>query len=431
MTFDMKKFFSLLFVAALGAVCDAAAQDFDKLFADSTLRIDYIFAGYDSPVVAVRDVMRLPGWAGRRGNLDTVPFEGNGDLTLKDVRTGKVLYRTSFSSLYQEWLNTPAATSDVCPAFEFTLLVPEPRGEVQAELVLRGKGRCEIARFSHKISKDDCTLRNLASRAPVPFEYVHRGGSPEECIDVALVAEGYTPAEMSLFIEDARAAAQEILSYAPFAHHSDKFNFVAVMSPSADSGVSIPQDGVWCETAVNSSFMTFGIPRYLTAKSVFRLNDLLVNIPYEHIIVLANTDEYGGGGIFNSHALTTAHHKNFRPVVVHEFGHSFAGLADEYASDFDETYVLDVEPWEPNITTLVDFSLKWEGSIADGIERPTLPTDERREGYAVGLYEGAGYRNSGIYRPTVTCRMRDNVARRFCPVCEKALEDVILHQTGR
>lgn len=427
----MKRFCLLLFVVVFGAMY-ATAQNFEKVFADSTLRIDYIFAGSESPVIALHDIMRVPGWAGRRGNLDTVPFEGNGDLTLKDARTGEVLYCTSFSSLYQEWLNTPAATPEVCPSFEFTLLVPEPRAEVCAEVVLRGKGGCEIARFSHKIATgSDCTVRNLASHVPVPFEYVHRGGSPKECIDVALVAEGYTPAEMSLFMEDARVTAQEILSYAPFAQHSDKFNFVAVMAPSADSGVSIPQDGVWCETAVNASFMTFGIPRYLTAKSLFRLHNLLVNIPYEHIIVLANTDEYGGGGIFNSYALTTAHHKNFKPVVVHEFGHSFAGLADEYASDFDETYLLDVEPWEPNITTLVDFASKWEGVMSAGVERPSMPTDERREGYVIGLYEGAGYRNKGIYRPTVTCRMRDNVAHRFCPVCEKALERVILHQTQR
>lgn len=144
---------------------------------------------------------------------------------------------------------------------------------------------------------------------------------------------------------------------------------------------------------------------------------MLCGIPYEHIIILANTDTYGGGGIFNSYTLTTAHHSAFRPVVVHEFGHSFAGLADEYYYDdqFSEYYFQDCEPWEQNITTLADFSSKWEDM---------LPADGSSDAI-VGVYEGAGYQSKGVYRACPDCRMKTNSAEGFCPVCCRAISRLI------
>jgi hypothetical protein len=178
--------------------------------------------------------------------------------------------------------------------------------------------------------------------------------------------------------------------------------------------------------------MTFYMARYLTSGNVYAMYDLVTNIPCEHFVILANTDTYGGGGIYNSYTLTTAHHKDFRPVVVHEFGHSFAGLGDEYfydnADDNDNMHSLNHEPWEPNITTMVDFESKWADMVAEGIEIPTAVTPERTANYVVGAYEGGGYLSKGIYRPTDVCRMRNNTAERFCPVCERAIERVILHQ---
>ena len=203
-------------------------------------------------------------------------------------------------------------------------------------------------------------------------------------------------------------------------------------APSLNSNVSVPQAGDWRDTAVSSNFMTFYMARYLTSGNVYDMYDLVTNIPCEHFIILANTGTYGGGGIYNSYTLTTAHHKDFRPVVVHEFGHSFAGLGDEYfydnADDNDNMHSLKHEPWEPNITTLVDFESKWADMMPEGIEVPTTVTPERTANYTVGLYEGGGYLSKGIYRPTDVCRMRNNTAERFCPVCERAIERVILHQ---
>ena len=137
---------------------------------------------------------------------------------------------------------------------------------------------------------------------------------------------------------------------------------------------------------------------------------------------MAKTDEYGGGGIYNAFMLTTAHHKDFRPVVVHEFGHSFGGLADEYFYENDtmtDTTPLDVEPWEQNITTRVDFGSKWQDMLVKGTPVPTPVAESKR--YPVGVYEGGGYSTKGVYRPADYCRMRVNEWPEFCPVCQRAL----------
>lgn len=425
----MRKLLFCLF-AVLG-IQTLSAQMFDTNFEDSTLRIDYTFAGNaDVQYVALNNLSSTEGWWGRRTNLDSVPLKGNGDLTLYDAE-GKVIYKTSFSSLFQEWITTPEA-KDITQSFEFTLLVPMPREKATAELVLRDNTGKE-SRLKHTINPDDVLIRDRSKSEALPHRYLHRGGDSKEAVDVVILAEGYTAEEMALFMADAQIATDEILSYEPFKSHKEKFNFIAVESVSKDTNVSVPQEGAWRETAVGSNFMTFYMERYLTSGNVYAMYDLATNIPCEHFIILANTDTYGGGGIYNSYTLTTAHHPAFRPVVVHEFGHSFGGLGDEYFYegnlDNDEMHSLQHEPWEPNITTLVDFESKWADMVEPGIEIPTKVTEERSKNYTVGVYEGGGYRSKGIYRPVDVCRMRNNVADRFCPVCERAIERVILHQT--
>ena len=425
----MKKI--LLCVIAVLAVSALQAQDFDASFSDNTLRLDYTFAGNaHEQYVALGDMSKTPGWWGRRINLDSTPLEGNGDLTLTDAQTNRVIYKTSFSSLFQEWITTPEAET-ITRSFEFTLLVPMPLKATVATLVLRDNtGKPSTHTFT--IDPSDVLIRDRANEAALPYTYIHKGGDSKECIDVVILAEGYTAEEMDIFMADAKITADEILSYEPFNTHRDKFNFIAVTSPSLDSNVSVPQEGAWRNTAVGSNFMTFYMPRYLTSSRVYDMYDLVTNIPCEHFIILANTDTYGGGGIYNSYTLTTAHHRDFKPVVVHEFGHSFAGLGDEYfydnADNNDEMHSLSHEPWEPNITTLVDFESKWADMVAEGVEIPTQVTEQRTREYVVGVYEGGGYRSKGIYRPTDVCRMRNNTAERFCPVCERAIERVILHQ---
>lgn len=235
---------------------------------------------------------------------------------------------------------------------------------------------------------------------------------------------------MDSFISHATVAVNEMLSYEPYKRYADRFNFIAVESPSNESGVSIPLQGRWPDTAFGAHFSTFHSDRYLTTPRVKLVHDALEGIPYEHIIILANTPQYGGGGIYNSYLLTSALTPQFKPVVVHEFGHSFGGLADEYfytGDVMEDSYPFDIEPWEPNITTLVDFGSKWKPLLKKGTPVPT-PIEKKKK-YPLGVYEGGGYSWKGIYRPADECRMRNNEYPTFCPACEDALERLIRFYT--
>lgn len=428
----MKKTLFITIICAALALA-ARAQDFDSHFDDRTLRLDYIFAGdARRQMIALDELAGFDGWAGRRVNLGSIPVKGNGEVCVTDPASGAALYRTSFSSLFQEWIVTEEADR-VTKSFEATFLVPFPKHEVDITITLRDNEGNEQASLRHRVDPADKLIRDLASRATVPHEYLHRGGDPAQCIDIAIIAEGYTADEMDTFLDDARTACGELFRYEPFASFKERFNVVAVMSPSRQSDVSVPQEGKWRQTAVNSNFMTFYSPRYLTTNSVHMIHDNLAGIPYEHLIILANTDTYGGGGIYNSYTLTTAHNPMFRPVVVHEFGHSFGALADEYFYDdpdhTENTYKLGFEPWEQNITSLVDFESKWADMLNKKTPVPTEPTEKRRRNYTVGVYEGGGYITKGMYRPAVVCRMRDNEATQFCPVCQRAIERIIRYNT--
>lgn len=402
------------------------AQNFADYFQDKTLRVDYIFTGdARQQAIYLDELSQLPSWAGRQHHLSELPLEGNGQIIVKDLATKRCIYKTSFSSLFQEWLTTDEA-KETAKGFENSFLLPYPKQPVEVEIVLYSPRREVMASYKHIVRPDDILIHKRGVSHVTPHRYMLQSGNEKECIDVAILAEGYTGKEMDLFYQDAQNACESLFSHEPFRSMKDKFNIIAVASPSTDSGVSVPRENQWKQTAVHSHFDTFYSDRYLTTSRVKSIHNALAGIPYEHIIILANTDVYGGGGIYNSYTLTTAHHPMFKPVVVHEFGHSFAGLADEYFYEDDtmtDTYPLDIEPWEQNISTRIDFASKWENMLIKGTPIPT-PATERKK-YPVGVYEGGGYSAKGIYRPAYDCRMRTNGYPEFCPVCQRAIRRVI------
>ena len=407
----MKRLCFLFFVvlSALGI----SAQDFNSWFQDKTLRIDYIFSGNDHEQhIAVDELSQSPRWYGKRQRLAELPMEGNGQITVRDSVSGKIIYRNSFSTLFQEWKSYPEAKT-IDKSFENVFLVPMPKRTVKVTLDLRDNRRQISASLTHVVNPNDILIRHIGEKGVNPYVYLQKAADTTRCIRIAYVAEGYTKAEMPKFLEDARRAMGYLFSYEPFKSSRNRFSLVAVESPSVDSGVSIPREGIWKNTALLSNYDTFYSERYLTTLHLKRLHDCLAGIPYEHIIVLVNTERYGGGGILNSYDLCAAHNSTFRPVVVHEFGHSFAGLADEYAYDTEEVpmYPHDVEPWEKNITTKVDFKGKWENLIGKDPK--------------AGFYEGAGYSPKGVYRAYPDCRMRTNENPDFCPACRQAIQAVI------
>ena len=426
------------YLLSLAAACLLAnqghAQAFDDYFIDQTIRIDYIFSGNaESQAICLDELSSLPQWAGRRTRLNELPLAGNGEIEMKDKASGAVIYRTSFSSLFQEWICEEEARHTT-RGFENTFLVPYSKQPAIVTIKLKDVYHQVNASMTHEINPDDILIHQRGSEQITPHRYLLESGSDENCIDVAIMAEGYTQDEEELFYQDAQSACESLFAHEPFKKLKNRFNIVAVFSESKDSGVSIPREKKWKNTAVNSHFDTFYSDRYLTTRSVKAIHNWLAGIPYEHIIILANTDTYGGGGIYNSYTLTTAHHPMFKPVVVHEFGHSFGGLADEYAYDAAPSpqYPYSIEPWEPNITTMTDFASKWKDMIQPGTPVPTpAETDPELIYTKVGAYEGGGYTQKGIYRPTTECRMKINEAPVFCPVCQRALEKLIRFYTDK
>ena len=247
-------------------------------------------------------------------------------------------------------------------------------------------------------------------------------------INVAIVAEGFTKDDMPIFEKYAQKTVNALFKHEAFKKHKDKFNIYAVLAESKESGVSSPLKKIYKNTLAQSNFDTFGFDRYLTTSKLHNLHTVLAGFNFDHIIIIANTNVYGGGGIYNAYTLTSIYDQTFNAVVVHEFGHSFAGLADEYFYEddiFTDTIPLDIEPWNKNNTTLVNFESKWKNKLDKNTPIPTLINFYEED--KVGVYEGI--KNGKVYIPHKECRMHTNEAHDFCSVCTDAIEELILFYT--
>jgi len=405
------------------AFSSAAAQNFTTYFEDKTLRIDYTFAGDSARQdIYVDQLSVMPRWYGRQKRLAEVPLKGNGQVIVRDAESDSIIYRHPFSTLFQEWLATDEA-KHTRKSFENVFLIPYPKRPVTVTVELRDYHDQVNATMTHSVDPQDILIRHIGERNVTPYVTLHAasplpqqgGAGGRSSIHVAFVAEGYQASELQTYLDDCRKAVRALFEHEPFKTLQDRFNIIALLSTSKDSGVSVPRQGIWKETALGSQFDTFYTERYLTTLHLKQLHDVLAGTPYEHIIILTNTTTYGGGGIYNSYNLAAAHGPKYEPVVVHEFGHSFGGLGDEYPyGDSDPMYFSDTEPWEPNLTTLHNFSGKWENLI--------------REGKA-SLVEGGGYLSHGVWRGQEDCRMRTNEYPTFCPVCQQALTRLIKFYT--
>ena len=455
-----------LIIAALLVSMTVVAQQFDTYFVDRTLRLDYIFAGNNrDQQIYFEQAYSTPRWAGRRSRLADVPLKGNGQITVKDHATGKTLFVHTFSTLFQEWQATEEATR-VNRAFDVSYNVPMPKLPVDITVSLTDFHGKVVGSMTHTIDPTDILIRQLGNNG-IPYHYIWKGqtlptdakssdqpgmrdytptegpldGDPDitNCIDLAIVAEGYTHAQMGKFYTDCQRVVDALFAHEPFTSLKNRFNVVAVAAESLTSGPSVPHLGRWSATPVGTHYDTFYSDRYLMTQDIHRLYDALSGVPFEHIIVLVNSDTYGGGGIYNQLTVTTSDHPTFHQVLVHEFGHAYAGLGDEYFYDdgYETMYPDDTEPWEPNLTTLVDFQSKWADMMPKGTPIPT-PADPKVPNYRkitndkeqrlldastqrVGVFEGGGYQSKGVYRPAQECRMKVNEVSLFCPVCSRAI----------
>ena len=465
----MKRTFIALLLVAVAALA-AVAQQFEDYFVDRTLRLDYIFAGNNrDQQIFFEQAYSTPRWAGRKSRLADVPLKGNGQIQVKDHATGQVLFVHTFSTLFQEWQATEEATQ-VNRAFAASYNVPMPKQPVDVTVSLIDFHGKVVGTMTHTVDPADILIRQLGDNG-IPYHYVWKGktvetqnlasqdepgkrnyeptqgpldGDPDitQCIDLAIVAEGYTRAKMGKFYADCQRVVDALFAHEPFTSLKNRFNVVAVAAESLTSGPSVPHLGLWSATPVGTHYDTFYSDRYLMTQDIHRLYDVLSGVPFEHIIVLVNSDTYGGGGIYNQITVTTSDHPTFHQVLVHEFGHAYAGLGDEYFYDdgYETMYPADTEPWEPNLTTLVDFQSKWADMLPKGTPVPTPPdpkvpnyrkiTNEKEQRLLdaatqrVGVFEGGGYQSKGVYRPAQECRMKINEVANFCPVCSRAIQRI-------
>lgn len=427
---DMKhSIFFLLGIALLSLSQPGRTQSFDQWFNDGVMRVDLVFTGNaEETSYALSAVRKEQFYSGSRSNLID-PFDyGDHKFQVKDAESGVLIFSHTYCTLFREWQTTSEAES-LYRAFSQVIRFPWPKAKVVVEIYDRNDVGDFVRHWSETLDPE--SIFNDPGNQLV-FETVDLeiNGPPENKVDLLFVAEGYTVLEMDKFIEDAKRSAGYIFSEEPFKSNRNAFNVRAVKSASKDSGTDIPGQGIWKNTVVNSNFYTFGIERYMTTLDYISVCDVASNAHYDQVYILVNTDKYGGGGMYNMYSISAADNEDSRAVVIHEFGHSFGGLADEYynsAVAYNDFFNLEVEPWNPNLTTLVDFNSKWKDMVSEATPVPTPATEEFQN--TLGVFEGGGYVSKGVFRSKIDCRMHSNDAV-FCPVCSKALMQMIRRHTG-
>lgn len=418
----MKHTFFFIIIFLLAQKADA---QFSKLFEEKTLRLDYFHCGNaETDQFFFDELIQEPYWAGSKTNLINIKGYGNHLVEVHTAATGELIFSRGFSTLFSEWQTTPEAKTTSC-CYPESVVMPFPREKVVVSIQSRNRKGVFEKKFEYTVDPKSYFIKKEREKLPV-FDVV-KSGDPAKKIDIVLLPEGYTEDQQNLFKEDCRKFAEEFLSYSPYSENKKKFNIRGVWAPSKEAGPDIPGDHIWNKTRLNSSYYTFDSGRYLMVKDFQGIRDVAGNAPYDFIYILANTDKYGGGAVYNLYGISAAHHVDETgKIYAHEFGHLFAGLADEYVGgvEYSEFYLTDVEPWEPNLTTLVSFDQKWKSILPEGTTVPTPNKAENNE--KLGVYEGGGYVSKGVYRPCMNCLM-NNLHRTdvFCPVCSKSIQEMI------
>ena len=421
---DMKKSM-FLFLALLPMM---AWAQFDKYFTEASLRVDYCLTGdYNTTTFSLKELIREPYWSGSKTNLvDTLEF-GHYIVKVFEFGTDKLLFSKGYQNLYGEWQTTPEAKL-LTKTFDESVIVPFPKERIDIVLNYKTWEGQLTEGMRLTINPDDYFIRDYDNLNLPVYEAWIGNKDITKAVDIVILPEGYTQAEMGKFIKDCDFFVKSMFSYAPYDRYRESFNIRGVMAPSAESGCTMPGDHIYKNTVMHFSFWTFDSERYCMSTDNRDIRNLAGQVPYDQIYILVNTEKYGGGGIYNFYCSSASSNGFSSDVIIHEFGHGFAGLADEYYNDetgYDHMYNLVLEPWEPNITTLVDFSNKWGDMLNKKTPVPT-PREPKFE-QTIGVFEGGGYEPKGMYSPHMDCLMKTFKGHDFCPVCQRAIERMILY----
>jgi hypothetical protein len=480
----MNRIISLL-VAFLIFNCNPTdLSDFEKYFSAATLRIDYFHAGNATQEsVQLDKLYKYDYWAGSKFKLiDSLDY-GAYYHKIYDLASGELIYSKGFDSYFKEYqTSTPALEGEV-KQFHESAIVPFPMDKILFTLEKRDKSGKMHEVFKQQINPDEASPPNLDDKIRIFTS--QQSGPPEMKADIAIIGEGYTQKETEKFENDLQRFTGYFFKAEPCKSNRDKFNIRGILKPSQDSGIDEPRAGIDKNTAVNATFNSMGSERYVLTEDNKALRDIAGHVPYDALYIMVNSSRYGGGGIYNFYCVYTSDNIDSDYLMVHEFGHSFFGLADEYytsSTAYNDFYSPDYEPAEPNITAMKDIeNIKWKHLLSEGIEIPTpwrkaefdnldltwqseraamndriaelqkngVPADVVEEAKAeydqksadrdekvqeylesspyagkVGAFEGAGYMSKGLYRPSINCIMFTRTDY-FCPVCREAMQRII------
>ena len=457
----------LLLGFAVAAQAPPPAFDFAR-----TMRVDYFHTGgaKSGEIVALDRVVNDGAWPGSRTQLVDRTNLGPYRFQVRD-HSGATIYSRGFASIYGEWETTGEAKT-INRTLHESLRFPWPTTPVRVTLEKRQADQSFREIWATEI---DSASRFVNAAAPAPAGAVvpiFENGPASAKVDILLISEGYRAQEMQKFRADAKRLIEALFAQEPFKSRRNDFNVRMLELPSAQSGVNRPNAGVFKRTPISAEYNIFDSERYVLTLDNRALRDAASSAPYEFIEILVNERTYGGGGVFNDHATASVDSAFAEYVFVHEFGHHFAALADEYyTSDvaYETGAVRKIEPWEPNVTALLDpAALKWRDLVPTGTALPTpWPKEEferhsrsiqerRREirkrnapeaemdalfreqqafeekllgdsKYArtVGAFEGASYEQRGLYRPETDCVMFTRNRVGFCRVCQRGIAQII------
>ena len=463
---DMPKKTLISFVLfALLSFCAAAEA------AAPTMRLDYYHTGNASQELFSLDrvvIEPLP-WPGNpQKNIDETNL-GKYLFEVRDRANNRLLYSRGFASIYGEWETTDEAKT-TNRTFHESLRFPAPQTPVQVILKKRDTNNAFREIWSTNLDPKDMFVDSSKVAAPGPLIELQKSGDPALKVDFLILGDGYTASERGKFEKDARRLLEILFAASPYKERRRDFNVWALCPAAEESGISRPSTGIHRASPLGASYDAFGSERYVLTFENRALRNVAQFAPYEFIEIITNSRTYGGGGIFGLYSTVAADSEQAPYIFVHEFGHHFAGLADEYYTSpvAYNTPSVKTEPWEPNVTALLDpANLKWKDLASTGTPIPTPWQKEEYESHSreygkrraqiraenrpeaemealfrenrdfeikffakekyfgkVGAFEGAMYEAKGYYRPEVDCIMFTR-SQSFCAVCRRAIERVI------
>ncbi|MDD3860992.1 MAG: M64 family metallopeptidase [Bacteroidales bacterium] len=403
----------------------SAQIKYSDYFTDNSLRLDYYHTGTsDSEQILFKEIRKEAFWGGSKTNLIDKFCYGSYLVKVIDKNSNKLIFSYGYCSLFEEWQFTEEAKS-INKGFPESIIIPFPKTEIIIELYKRQfTDNSFIKIFDFNVNPDNVFI-NSEQTVTAEIKKIHFSAESDKALDMVFIGDGYTKTEMNDFFRDVNSMTEYLFSIPPFKDNKDKINIWAVAAESFESGTDIPQQSIWKSTALNTNFNTFGSERYLTSSDYHAIRNYAGLVPCDQVCIIVNTSVYGGGGIYNFWNISSAKNEYSHEVFAHELGHCLGALGDEYYDSevaTEDIYNKNTEPYQANLTTLVNFESKWKDMMSADTKIPTEVHSNNKN--TVGVYEGGGYQEKDIYRPYINCKMRA-LGYDFCPVCQRTLTNVI------